>query len=52
MDITWYMYYIMCGVNIQQMVVGSCEKASLRISYTILFEYKGPWKLQTDTLIF
>ena len=56
MDIVWILHdicIILCmEVNIQQMVVGSCEKAFLRISYTILFEYKGPWKLQTDTLIF
>ena len=46
MDIVWMLHdicIILCmEVNIQQMVVGSCEKAFLRISYTILFEYKGP----------
>ena len=46
------MWCLCLEVNIQQSVVWFCEKNSLRICYIILLEYKGPWMLKTDTLIF
>ena len=49
MDIMWCSYV---EVDIQQKAVQFCEKASLRISYIILFEWKRPWMLKTDSLIF
>ena len=51
----WYcmgiMWCLCVEFKIQQRVIWFC-KASLRISYVVLFECKGPWMLKTDWLIF
>ena len=45
------MWCLCVEFKIQQRVIWFC-KASLRISYVVLFECKGPWMLKTDWLIF
>ena len=47
-DIMWC---LCVEVKIQQIVIWFC-KAYLRICYVSLFEFKGPWKLKIDSLIF
>ena len=46
-----YCAKIICDVCVWRMI-WFCEKASLRICYVILFEYKGPWMLKSGSLIF